>query len=145
MTFRRNIGGRFCNHAICARRRICISRWDSAKCCRTLSRAIFCGGRHGATMCALRRLSLPGGQRSDYDVAVLLSAALRIHHRHSQKKQRTCIHADKCPLARGGERRSSEKWIETTWSDKADQATYRSAIAMECRNRPGWHRRFLRR
>ena len=54
-----------------------------------------------------------------------------------KKNSGLAIHADKCPLARGGERRSSEKWIETTWSDKADQATYRSAIAMECRNRPG--------
>lgn len=46
------------------------------------------------------------------------------------------VHSDKCPAAPMSERRS-EKWIETAWSDRAIHSAHRSAILLECRNRPG--------
>ena len=53
-----------------------------------------------------------------------------------QKNRGLVVHADKCPAAQAASRKS-EKWIETVWSDKAVQSTHRSALTLECRNKPG--------
>ena len=53
-----------------------------------------------------------------------------------QKNRGLVVHADTCPAVDATSRRS-EKWIETAWSEKASQALYKSAVVLDCRNRPG--------
>ena len=53
-----------------------------------------------------------------------------------KKNRGLVIHADQCPTV-SLENRRSEKWIETAWSDKAEENMHRSAIVLECRNKPG--------
>ncbi len=53
-----------------------------------------------------------------------------------QKNRGLVVHADKCPAVQRRGRRS-EKWIDAAWSEKAAQNTHRSAVTLECRNKPG--------
>lgn len=53
-----------------------------------------------------------------------------------QKNRGLIVHADQCPVTLGSGRRS-EKWIDTAWSDKAVHSMHRSAIVLECHNKPG--------
>ena len=55
-----------------------------------------------------------------------------------QKNRGLVVHADTCPAVNNSpNRRSSEKWIDTAWGEKAAQAYYKGAVVMHCRNRPG--------
>ena len=53
-----------------------------------------------------------------------------------RKNRGLVVHANECPAVRSSGRRS-EKWIETAWSEKAVFGVHRSAIILECRNKPG--------
>lgn len=53
-----------------------------------------------------------------------------------QKNRGLIVHSDKCPAVRSLNRRS-EKWVDAVWSEKAESGVHRSAVFLECRNKPG--------
>ena len=53
-----------------------------------------------------------------------------------QKTRGLVVHSDKCPAVQSLNRRS-EKWVDAAWSEKAENNIHRSAVSLECRNKPG--------
>ena len=54
-----------------------------------------------------------------------------------QKNHGLVVHSNQCPMVSAQKNRRSEKWIDTAWSDKASNIAHRSAIIIECLNKPG--------
>ena len=53
-----------------------------------------------------------------------------------RKERGLIVHSGDCPLVSGSSRRSG-RWIEVRWSPDACKRPHRSAIKLQCRNRPG--------